>query len=75
MKKIIFITLFIAPIVGAAQKTWNLKDCIDYAMEHNIQIKQASLSLENNEMQLKQAKYNRLPSINAGLSDGFSFGR
>jgi outer membrane protein len=44
-------------------------------LEHNIDIKQSGMASDNSEMQWKQAKYNRLPSVSAGLSDGFSFGR
>jgi outer membrane protein len=75
MKKIIILTLLTIPIVGFSQKTLTLKECIDYALENNIQIKQAGMLTESNQMQWNQAKYNRLPSVNAGLSDGFSFGR
>jgi outer membrane protein len=75
MKKIIILTLLTLPIVGFSQKALTLKECIDYALENNIQIKQAGMRTESNQMQWDQAKYNRLPSVNAGLSDGFSFGR
>ncbi|MDR1950929.1 MAG: TolC family protein [Bacteroidales bacterium] len=75
MKKIIILTLLTFPIAGFTQKAWTLKECIDYALENNIQIKQATMLTESNQMQWNQAKYNRLPSVNAGLSDGFSFGR
>jgi outer membrane protein len=75
MKKIIIITLLTIPIVGFAQKQWTLKECIDYALEYNIQIKQAAIRSESNQLQWQQSKNNRLPNLNAGLSDGFSFGR
>jgi len=75
MKKYIVFLLFLLPMIGFAQNTWTLRQCIDYALEHNIQIKQASIQSKNNQQQWKQAKYNRLPSLNANLSDGFGFGR
>ena len=68
--------IFLFPAtIGYSQKQWTLAECINHAIENNIQIKQASLSSENNQLQWNQAKNNRLPSVNAGLSNGFSFGR
>ncbi|MCL2683350.1 MAG: TolC family protein [Bacteroidales bacterium] len=75
MKKIILITLLAIPIIGFAQKQWTLTECIHHAIENNIQIRQAGILTESNQMQWNQARNNRLPNLNAGLSDGFSFGR
>jgi outer membrane protein len=58
-----------------AQETWSLQKCIDYALQNNIQIKQQSLNSDYYNNQLNQAKYNRLPNLNAGLSNNMSFGR
>ena len=58
-----------------AQETWSLQKCIDYALQNNIQIKQQSLNSDYYNNQLNQAKYNRLPNLNAGLSNNISFGR
>jgi outer membrane protein len=75
MKRYYISLLLAMPFVGFAQNTWSLKRCIEHALEHNIQIKQASIVSENNQLHLKQARNNRLPSVNASVSDGFSFGR
>jgi outer membrane protein len=58
-----------------AQETWPLQKCIDYAVQNNIQIKQQTLNSEYYNNQLDQAKYNRLPNLNAGISNNQSFGR
>ena len=54
---------------------WSLKECIDYAMEHNLNIKQQQNTLGQRELALSTAKYSRLPDLSAGASQNFSFGR
>ena len=39
--KIIIAILVVVPSAFAQQKNWTLQDCIDYATEHNITIKQS----------------------------------
>ncbi|HZL10415.1 MAG TPA: TolC family protein [Prolixibacteraceae bacterium] len=58
-----------------AQESWSLQKCIDYALENNIQIKQQKLNSDYYNNQLGQAKYNRLPNLNAGLQNNQYFGR
>mgnify|MGYP006286037277 FL=1 len=70
---ICFIMLFISQL--NAQKNWTLQECIEYAHEHNIQVKQQKLSTEINETTLKESKLDALPSLNAGASHNFSYGR
>lgn len=57
------------------QNTWSLQECIDYALENNIQIKQQGLNTQYNENMVHQAKSDRLPNLNAGASNNYSFGR
>lgn len=76
-----FITLFIGVFVlfGTAslkaQNVWDLQKCIDYAIENNIQIKQQELGTNYSEIQLSQAKSNKLPNLNAQIGNDNSFGR
>ncbi len=58
-----------------AQEVWSLQKCVEYALENNIQIKQQALNTDYNENLLDQAKSNRLPNLNAGVSNNFSYGR
>lgn len=46
-----------------AQKQWTLNDCIGYAKEHNLQIKQSRNSLESAEVDVKRAKAALFPSL------------
>jgi outer membrane protein len=59
----------------AAQKPWSLEDCIQHAMENNIQIKQTVLNTEYNENLLKQSKLGQIPSFNGSGSYSYSWGR
>ncbi|MBR4365793.1 MAG: TolC family protein [Bacteroidaceae bacterium] len=75
MRKSFILTLLIASLTANAQQPWTLKQCIDYALEHNISIKQQDLSQKQQEIQLSTARNSRLPSLSAGASQNFSFGR
>lgn len=67
--------LLIAGYTTQAQETWSLQQCIDYALENNIQIKQQALNTVYGQNQVDQAKSDRLPNFNAGLSNNLNYGR
>lgn len=58
-----------------AQQTWSLKQCIDYAVEHNVSIKQAANTVEQNAVEVNTAKWARLPSLSGSAGQGWSWGR
>jgi len=70
-----FIILSVAALSTTAQKAWSLEDCIAYAMENNISIKQSVLGTEYNENALKQSRLNQIPSLNADARYSYSWGR
>jgi len=70
----VFIFIFIHSIT-AAQQAWSLEDCIAYAMENNISIKQMVLNTEYNENVLKQSRLGQIPSLNANANYSYSWGR
>ncbi len=61
--------------IQAQNRLWTLEECIAYAVENNIQIKQQALEQEANEIRLNTSKYSWLPNLNAGISQEFGFGR
>ena len=61
--------------VWAQQAPWSLSSCIDYALEHNISVKQSALAVEQKEVELNTAQMSRLPSVSASASENLSFGR
>lgn len=58
-----------------AQKVWTLEECVLYALENNIQIKQSRLQTETAEINLLQSKMDFAPSLNANASIGNNWGR
>jgi len=87
LRGIAFLRLFItATVISAillimsanqlkAQTLWSLEDCINYAFDHNLDIKKQVLAVETNKANLLQTKLNTLPSINAGASTVNNWGR
>jgi outer membrane protein len=69
------IILMSAAPASHAQKIWSLQNCIDYAIENNIQIKQQSLNNQYQQNLLHQAKSDRLPSLNGQIGNNYNFGR
>ncbi|MDR2474249.1 MAG: TolC family protein [Bacteroidales bacterium] len=53
---------------------WTLKDCIDYAIEHNIDIKQRLLQKDNAEIILNTSQMSRLPDLSASVGQEWRFG-
>lgn len=58
-----------------AHNTWSLEDCIEYAMENNIQIQQTILNTQYNENLLKQSRLGQIPSLNSSANYTYSWGR
>jgi len=69
------ILLFCTVITGVAQQSWTLENCIQYAMENNIQIKQSVLNTEYNENLLKQSRLGQIPNLSANSNYTLSWGR
>lgn len=52
---------------------WTLRDCIDYAQEHNIQIKSKEITHETAEATLRQSKAAQAPTLNFSGNFGANF--
>ncbi|MBO5824660.1 MAG: TolC family protein, partial [Prevotella sp.] len=75
MKKILLpIGLLLASYQMQAEE-WSLRKCVDYAIEHNISIKQRENVKRQQQLQLSNAKNSRLPNLDGSVSQNFSFGR
>ncbi|HAX93832.1 MAG TPA: TolC family protein [Bacteroidales bacterium] len=79
MMKRIFILIIACLIASAgsltAQKVWSLEDCIQHAIDHNIQIKQQTIQTRVQKNTLDQSKLGLLPSVSGQASHDYSFGR
>lgn len=51
------------PALADASGEWTLKDCIDYALEHNISVKTGRLAVLSAEEDVKGAKAKLFPSL------------
>ena len=49
-------------------KQWTLRDCIDYALEHNITIQRNRISAESAQEDVKTVKADFLPSLSGNIS-------
>lgn len=52
-----------------------LVQAVEIALQNNISVKQSQIQVQNNDLLLRQAKFNRLPSASSNISESFSFGR
>ena len=59
----------------AQTSPWSLRQCCEYAVSHNISIKQQENRCRTQEVQLSTARNSRLPNLSASASESFSFGR
>ena len=58
-----------------APKQWTLRDCIDYALEHNITIQRNRISAESAQEDVKTAKADFLPSLSGNIASASSTAR
>ena len=57
------------------QGAWTLDACIQYALDHNLTVKQSELVKSQREVELNTAKNSVWPALQASASQNFSFGR
>jgi len=62
-------------LIFSQQKVWSLEDCIKYAIDNNLQIKQQDIQTKYQKNTLALSKLILLPSLNGSASDNYSFGR
>jgi outer membrane protein len=76
MRKFFFIAICVlAASAAGAQRQWTLRQCIDYAVENNVEIRQTALDVERAEVELNTTQNSRLPSLSADAGQSLSFGR
>jgi len=58
-----------------SSKQWTLEECISYAIENNIILKQQKQVEESKALELNVSQNSRMPSLNANLGQNLYFGR
>lgn len=61
--------------IGTSTHTgaWTLEDCIDYAMEHNIQLQQNRITKEQNDVSVKEQRASLFPSLSFSTNQNVSW--
>ena len=72
---VITILVVLCTLNSFPQENWSYSDCLKYALDNNIRIKQQSLNVMAMENSVSRAKSNILPSFNGALSNSFNYGR
>lgn len=75
MKRITTILLLTTALSAHGQSALTLQQCMQYAVEHNHEVKRVALELDNYEANLTEAAVSFLPSVNASVSGQYNFGR
>ena len=72
MKKAIIAALIVIPSFVWAQEPWSLEQCVEYALQNNLQVKQQELSAKLSENIYKSSKQNLLPTLGFSGSHSYS---
>lgn len=77
MKKKIFLYLVVLCVTVQlqAQEGWTLRQCIDYAIDHNIDIRRTANSAKQSAVDVNTAKWARLPNLNGSVGQSWNWGR
>ncbi|MEW5674834.1 TolC family protein [Flavobacterium enshiense] len=66
--------LFVVSQANAQSKKWTLEECVDYALQKNISIKNTELDQQLSAISKKDAYGNFLPSVNGQASHSWNVG-
>ena len=67
---------FFGKTVGAQNaEKWDLRKCVEYAMQNNISVRQADVQARLTDLTHQQSKLSQYPSANLQNSSGYQFGR
>lgn len=82
MKKFSFLFLLLlggyfanAQQVDQLPQEWTLEECIEYAAQHNLQVKQSELDLLSSKVEVIRSKAALYPTLNSGAAFRYSVGR
>ena len=73
MKKGLLILATMMSLSVSAQEKWTLRECIDYAMQNSITLKQAHLTKQTATETRKQSQAALFPSLSASSNQSFGY--
>jgi outer membrane protein len=74
-RPIIILLLLGISVLSFGQDKWDLRRCVDYALENNITIKQQDIQAKISELTYKQSDLSRYPSFNFSTNLSMNTGR
>ena len=74
-KILFFLLIFVGFSFDIYSQKMNLEQCINHALENNLQIKQAEINTQISEYNSSNSKYNLLPTVNGNAAWNNNFGR
>ena len=78
MKRIFLALALLSPALAGAQDLrhpWTLQECLDWALEHSLTVKQSELNVAQQEIQTNTAENSWLPSASGSVNESINFGR
>lgn len=76
MKRITYMLLLVsATVTVSAQQVWNMSECMQYAVEHSTAVELQLVEARQAKIDYRAAALSFLPSLNAGVSAQYSWGR
>lgn len=59
----------------AQNKEWTIQECIDQALESNLELKRNEVAMAISKSQLEQTKFSAYPNLNGNVSHAYNLGR
>ena len=78
MRRILLALALFAPALAGAQDLrhpWTLQECLEWALDHNLTVKQSELNVSQREIQLNTAKNGYFPTVSGNANESVNFGR
>ncbi|MFN8291375.1 MAG: TolC family protein [Chitinophagaceae bacterium] len=71
-----FMVLFLSGAAsGQTGTAFTLRQCVETALKNNLQVQQAGMQVQREEINWKQSQLDRLPDLNATVNHGINRGR
>jgi len=71
---VFFLTSLVSLKAQVNPKVWSLKECIEYAVQNNLQVKQQEIGLEEADINISNAYGNYLPSLTGTANNTWNTG-
>lgn len=75
IRPVLFFLLVLTSVSTFAQQKWTLEDCIDYALDNNLDIKRQIQMVQSYKANLLQSALSMLPDLNANASNAWNWGQ